>query len=285
MKKIILLLCIVMGWVGIIRAQSPWLSDTRLSTVSLEWDKPLFDDRSIDRDEITTVSSVLFLTGRMRIRENFRFVAELPLSHFGYENNNPLGGDDNSTVLGNLYVGTIYDINTGNLNTHTFVELGVRIPTTPNPKTEKHFGGDTGRFAELERSEAFTSDVWGIPLIANHVTSVRGPLAVRLRLGTIYDLFIDEQEDVANQMHLLYGLTALGRQSTVEAYLGFSGRNQFMGLPSGLDFWDSGLTQIRAGIARPFRNITPGIYLRKPLGENYNRAVDLAYGFSIEIRG
>jgi len=274
-----------MGWAAIIHAQSPWLSDTRLSTVSLEWDKPLFDDRSIDRDDITTVSSVLFLTGRMRISDNVRFVAELPVSHFGYENNKPLGGDDNSTVLGNVYVGSIYDINTGNLNTHTFVELGIRIPTTPNPRTDEQFGGKTGRLAELERSEAFTSDVWGIPLIANHVTSVRGPLAIRFRLGTVYVLFIDEQEDVANQMHLLYGLTALARQSTVEAYLGFSGRNQFMGLPSGLDFWDSGLTQIRAGIARPFLNITPGIYLRKPMGENYNRAVDLAYGFSIEIRG
>lgn len=285
MKKIILLLAVALGCSGLTYAQSPWLSDTRLSTVSLEWDKPLFDARSFDRDDISTASSVLFLSGRVRINDNFRFVAELPLSHFGYENNNPQGGDDNSTVLGNVYVGSIYDINTGNLNTHTFVELGVRIPTTPDPKVNKEFGGRTGRFSELERAEAFSNDVWTIPLIVNHVTSVSEPFAFRLRLGTAYNIFVDEREDTDDQMDLFYGVMALYRPSTFEGHLGFSGRNQIVGLPSGLDFWDSGLTQIRAGIARPFQNITPGIYVRKPLGENYNRAVDFAYGFSIEIRG
>jgi len=285
MKKTILLLIMAVWWAGNTYAQSPWLSDTRLSSISLEWDKPLFDDRTFDRSDVSNASSVLFLSGRIRVNDNFRFVAELPVSNFGYQGNNPFGGDDNSTVIGNIYAGGIYDVNTGNPNTHSFIELGVRIPTTPDPRTNKRFGSSTGRFSELERQEAFGSDQWSVPLIGNYVTTVSDPFAVKFRLGTVYDLFVDNLKNLDNQLHLLYRLSAMYRPTNFEAYLGFSGRNQYAGLPSGIDFWDSGLTQLRAGIARPFQNITPGVYVRKPLGDNYNRALDFAYGFSIEIRG
>jgi hypothetical protein len=262
-------------------AQSPWLSDSRLSSVSLEWDKPLFDERTLDRDLITNASSVLFVTGRLRVNDNFRVVGELPISHFGFENTNP-SGDDNSTVIGNIYAGGVWDINMRNPNNHFFFELGVRIPTAPESMTER-FGGLTGMLSENERVEAFTTDSWAIPLIGNFVTSVRGPLALKFRLGTIYDVYIDDLKDFDNEFHLLYGLTGLYRESNFEAHLGFGGRNQYAG--NNPDFFDDGFTQIRAGIARPFGNLTPGVYVRKPLGENYNQLVDIAYGFSIEIRG
>lgn len=285
MKRALLLLIVAGCWAGQSLAQSSWLSDTRLTSLSFEWDKPIFDDRTFDRDDVTGASSVLFITGRARVGDSFRLVAELPISHFGYESNNPFGGDDNSTTLGNIYAGGIWDINTSNPNTHTFIEFGVRIPTAPSQRDDKRFGSTTGRFSELERREAFGEDTWSIPLIANYVTSVREPFALKFRLGTAYDLFVDELKNVDNQLHLLYGLTTMYREQKVEAYLGFSGRNQYSGLPSGTDFWDTGLTQIRAGIARPFRNITPGIYARLPLGDNYTQTLDFAYGISLEIRG
>lgn len=60
------------------------------------------------------------------------------------------------------------------------------------------------------------------------------------------------------------------------------GRNQYVG--NNVDFGDSGFTQVRAGVARPFGNVVPGIYVRKPLGENYNQLVDWAVGLNLEIR-
>lgn len=280
MKKVILLL-VIGCWAGATYAQSPWLSDTRLSSISIEWDKPLFDDRTLDRDVVTGATSVMFITGRFRVGDNFRLVGELPISHFGFEDTNP-AGDDNSTVIGNIYAGGIFDINMGNPNSHMFVELGVRVPTAPESISDR-FGGFTGMLSENERLEAFTTDSWAIPLIGNYVTSVSGPFAMKFRLGTVYDILVDDLDSFDNEWHLLYGLTGLYRESTVEAYLGFSGRNRYVG--NDADFFDDGLTQLRAGIARPFRNITPGVYVRKPLGENYNQLVDFAYGISIEIRG
>lgn len=285
MKRALILLIVAGCWAGQTFAQSAWLSDSRLSSVSLEWDKPVFDDRTFDRDDVSGASSVLFLTGRFRATDNLRIVAELPISHFGFEGNNPLG-DDNSTVIGNVYLGSIWDINTTNPNNHVFVEVGVRIPTTPEPRTQDRFGGITGLASETtDRAEAFMWDTWSIPAIASLVTSVRDPFALKFRVGTVYDIFADDLKNQDNNMWLLYGLTTMYRQPRVEAHLGFAGRNQYVGLPSGVDFWDSGATQIRAGIARPFRNVTPGIYARLPLGDNYNQVLDFAYGISLEIRG
>lgn len=266
-------------------AQSPWLSDTRLTSVSLEWDKPLFDDRTLDRDLVTGISSSLFVTGRFRVSDNFRFVGELPISHFGFESNNPVG-DDNSTVIGNVYVGGIWDVNTANPTNHAYIELGVRIPTTPQPNVNDRFGGTTGLLAEVsDRMEAYMWDTWAIPVVGNFVTTVNKPFAVKGRLGTVYDIFTDDLKNSDNSLWLLYGVTALYQASTLEGHLGFSGRNQYVGNISGVNFWDSGFTQLRAGVARPFRNVTPGVYVRMPLGDNHTQVLDFAYGFSLEIRG
>lgn len=283
MKKSVLILIMAGFWAVSAFAQSPWLSDARLSMISLEWDKPVFDDRTFDQKDVTDASSVLFLTGRARINDDLRFVAEVPFSYFGYKSNP--AGDNNSTVIGNVYVGGIKDFNTSNPNNHAFIELGVRIPTTPDPRTQDRFGGISGLASERsDRVEAFMSDTWAVPLIGNFVSSVSGPFAVRARLGSIYDIFTDDLKNEDNSLWLLYGITGMYRKPTFEANAGFSGRNQYVGNPSGVDFWDSGATQVRAGVARPFRNVTPGIYARLPLGDNYTRVLDFAYGVSIEIR-
>lgn len=282
-NRIILLTMSTLLWAGVTYAQSPWLSDSRMTSFSMEWDKPLFNDRFIDRGDVSGASSVLFLTGRFRVNENLRLVTELPISHFGYESDNPVG-DDNSTVIGNIYVGGIYDIHTANPDNHAFVELGVRIPTTPDPNLEDRFGGITGAASESsDRMEAFMFDSWTIPAVANLVARVDGPFAVKTRLGTIYDIFTDDLKNEDNSLWLLYGVTALYREEKVEAHLGFAGRNQYVGNPSSIDFWDSGYTQLRAGIARPFRNVTVGVHARLPLGKNYTDLLDFAYGFNLEF--
>jgi hypothetical protein len=160
MKKLTLSVLFIALWTGLVFAQSPWLNDTRNSSITFEWDKPLFDDRTFDRKDVTGVSSAMFLTGRMLITDNFLFVAELPISHFGYKDGNP-SGEDNSTMLGNIYAGGIYNVDLRNPDNHLFVELGVRIPTTRTPTADR-FGNFTGIISEAsDRSEAFLADAHG----------------------------------------------------------------------------------------------------------------------------
>lgn len=283
MKKLICTVVLFGLWTGLVLAQSPWLNDTRTSSISLEWDKPIFDDRTFERKDVTAVSSAMFLTGHVKITENFLFVGELPISHFGYKNGNPFGGEDNSTMLGNIYAGGIYNVDLRNPDNHLFVELGVRFPTARTPDNIEWFGNFTGQKSEAsDRMEAFQWDTWSVPLIGNFITPVSGPFALKVRLGTVYCIFADDLKDLENDLHLVYGLTGLYRDSNVEAHLGFSGRNTYVG--NDPDFFEEGFTQLRAGVALPFGNIVPGVFVRKPLGENFNRLVNFSYGFNIEIR-
>jgi hypothetical protein len=282
MKTLMLTLLFAGLCTGLAFAQSPWINDTHTSSITLEWDKPIFDERTFDRSEVSAASSAMFLTGRMLMTDNIVFVAELPISHFGYKNGNPFGGDDNSTMIGNLYAGGIYNADLRNPDNHLFVELGVRIPTAKSPNDDR-FGNFTGMMSEAsDRMEAFLWDTWSIPVIGSFVTPITGPFDVKLRLGTAYNIYTGDFEDLDNTLHLLYGVTALYRDVNTEAYIGFSGRNPYAG--NDPDFFEDGFTQLRAGVALPFRNIVPGVYVRKPLGENFNQLVDFSFGFTLEFR-
>lgn len=280
MKKLFITILLVGLCTSVAAAQSPWLSDVRSSSVSLEWDKPLLDSRTYNQDDISAASSVLFLTGKVRVNGNLRLVAELPMSHFGFKRGSTFA-EDNSTMLGNVYVGGVYDLFTSDAENHAMVELGARIPTTRSP-SDKRFANQIGAFSDIDRREAFAYDTWSIPLIATYIRHIEGPFAARVRLGTAYNIYTDDLKDLDNEWHLLYGISALYRQPIFEAQLGFMGRNQYAG--NNVDFADSGFTQLRAGVARPFRNVVPGVYVRKPLGENYNALVDWAFGVNVEFR-
>lgn len=189
MKKLITTLFIGL-LAGSAIAQSPWLSNTRTSSLALEWDKPWLDSRTYDQDDIATGSSVLFVTGRLRMNDNLRLEAELPVSYFGFKRATPFA-KDNSTMLGNIYVGGIYNLFMQNPDNEAFIELGVRIPTTQEP-SDKRFGNQLGGFSEVDRREAFSYDTWSIPLIATYVRHFDGPFAARVRLGTAYDIYTDD---------------------------------------------------------------------------------------------
>ncbi|MDR8394403.1 hypothetical protein NC796_24860 [Aliifodinibius sp. S!AR15-10] len=178
--------------------------------------------------------------------------------------------DYENTIIGNIYIGGILRKDTQETDGHFFIEFGFRLPTTPKPKINKITAQSTGLRSELsDRFEAFVSNTWAIPLIVNFVKPVKDPMAIKFRLGTVWD----ERKDSENMFFLLYGLTGLYRTSTVEAYLGINGRSPYAG--NDTEFFNDGFSQLRAGVARPFNEIVPGIYLRKPVGENYNRWVDL----------
>ena len=89
MKKLTLPILLLVFFSGLSNAQSPWFNETRLSSITFEWDNPSFDERTYDNDDLTWGSSVLFATARFRLNDNLRFEAEVPFSYFGYENNNP----------------------------------------------------------------------------------------------------------------------------------------------------------------------------------------------------
>jgi len=60
-----------------------------------------------------------------------------------------------------------------------------------------------------------------------------------------------------------------------------AGRNHLLG--NDPDFADSGLTQLRGGVSFRLQRVEPGIFARLPLGDNYNKIINRAYGISLKL--
>lgn len=292
MKKLIVSSLLVVLWMGSCYAQSPWLSNARANKILLEWDKPIFSsDEGFGREDATAASSVVFLTGDIVITDNFSLIVELPFSHFGLVDEERASGFDNeNTVVGNLYMGGLLDINVKTPGDRLFIEFGLRVPTTPDPETNQVVAQATGLRSEMsDRFEAFIDDYWAIPLIGNYVTTFEEPVAIKLRLGTVWvnPLKFSNRffysKDSERTLHLLYGITGFYNASPIEISLGINGRSPFVSNRN-RNFFNDGFSQLRAGVMRPFNHIVPGIYLKKPIGENYSKWVDWGYGLNIEYR-
>lgn len=282
MKKLILSsLVVVFWWGGVSYAQSPWLSNSQSNKILLEWAKPIFSDEMGSAwEKMTAGSSVYFLTGEIGVTEKISLTTELPFSYLGFvEEYISPEFDYENTIIGNIYIGGILRNYARETDDQLFIEFGVRLPTTPEPRIDKVTAQSTGLRSELsDRFEAFVSNTWSVPLIANLVKTLQEPVAIKFRLGTVWD----EREGADNMLFLLYGLTGLYHTPTIEAYVGINGRSPYVG--NNPDFFNDGYSQLQVGLARPFNYIVPGAYLRKPVGENYNQWMDWGYGFNIEFR-
>lgn len=281
MKKLLLSSLILLLWIEVSYAQSQWMRNSESQHVFLEWDKPVFsNDFGLTKDDVTAASSVLFLSAQIGVAENTWFAVSLPISHFGLEEHlRSEGFEDQNTTIGNLYLGGIFVTEIEESDNRLIIEAGIWLPTMSDQNNNQVAGQTTGLRSEVaDRLEAFLTDNWGIPVVANFATSRANPVAVKLRLGTIFD----KTKDLDTTLFLLYGITGILNASTAEISLGINGRSPYMG--NDPDFFKDGFSQARAGVAFPFNQIVPGFYAKIPVGDNYDMFVDWGYGFNIEYR-
>ncbi len=275
MKKLIIPAIISIMLIGNVNAQSPWVNGGKTSFIMLDWDKPFFNSDNVGKD-ISAASSVLFLTGRYSLTNKFRMTFELPISHYGVRGTQYLSKIQ-STDIGNIYIGGELNVSSFNSPNDTYIEFGVRIPT----RSEIGIGNLTGGLSENDRKEAFFINTWSIPIILNLITPHNKSFAFKFRLGSIYDIYTDKIEGENNDLHLIYGISALVRKPEYQISLGLSGRNHIAGNQP--DFINSGLTQIRARMSKSFNKWSPGLYVRKSLGKNYRSLVDWAVGLTLKV--
>lgn len=289
--KRLYLTCMFLGlWFRFCNAQSQWMNDIHTSSIFIEWDKPIFNSSygGLGKEEVSAISSDIFLTGSYLINDYFSLQAELPISHFGYERNYN-DGNQNSTVIGNIYLGTKFFFITKSKYSDPYIELGIRIPTTPDFKGSRSFGHLTGLRSELsDRFEAFLWDTWSIPVIGNYlIKSINQSVAIKLRLGTIYNIYTGDTRirGSENELHLLYGITTYYKISSFETQLGLNGRRRIAGLNHNVQLNDfNSFTQVRAGISYPLRHIHTGFFARIPVGKQYKKWIDWGYGITLEVR-
>lgn len=207
-------------------------------------------------------------------------MVEFPFSHFGFSESVAVSNFETSnTAIGNIYVGGKLNYTNDNSEEQLLIELDLRVPTTPEPSNDQVAAQASGLRSEMsDRLEAFMLHIWALPVIVNLHTKINNELAVKLRLGNIWDIY----EDSENSVSLLYGVSGFYQPSDIEIFAGINGRSPYIG--NNPSFFKDGFSQIRGGLSYNFGNIVPGFYIKKAIGENYNLLVDWGYGLNIEYQ-
>lgn len=279
MKAIFISLILSLICAGILHAQSPWVNGDEKSTITLDWDRPAINTDNWGNN-IRSLSSVVFLTGRFKANDRFLLVIDLPISHFGVKST-PYSNANTKTSIGNIYLGGELNVSPRDWEHRSYLEFGVRLPIVADDGSG--YGGVTGLLSENDRKEAFLPQTTIIPVIGNFIANLNRSFALKFRLGGIYDIYTDKKYwgDSQNDLFLLYGVTGLLLNPAFDAQLEFTGRNHLAGNDPNFD--KSGFTQVRAGVSKSFNDFTPGLYVRVPLGNNYRDFIRWAIGVTMKI--
>lgn len=163
---------VLVGFVFVspVSAQSFWLAQSQSdeNSITVEFAKPNFEKIF----DVTTLTSLWFVSGRFAVGKNIVIVGELPLAYGKID----VDGADSETVIGNPYGG----IEVRKAGSNLFGELGVRLPITADDKPVASFVGTNG---DLDRLEAFVPDLFGIVGRVNYQGIHASNVLIRLRVG------------------------------------------------------------------------------------------------------
>jgi hypothetical protein len=261
-------------------AQSAWFvnPNTEQATVSADWSKPNFG-QFVNNNYVTTFSSVLFIQGYVPVNDNFAFIADIPISHWGYNDNINMDIQDPHTTIGNIYIGGVYKFNdTANGRFSQSVEIGTRLSTMPEPDFPDERGLLTGFLSSIDRKEAFTPDVVPFFGLFNGDYKLNTVVTLSFTGGATYwtnveDLFRDNQLFLMQRLMVHFDTNELGGR------LGLSGKYNVApgdGLLSDLD-----ITQVWAGVNKTFSDWTIEAYVRSPLtNSDLRRAIGVKASFA-----
>ena len=248
-------------------AQSVWIDQHLDQGLALEALKPSFSEGG----DVTFLTSVLYLSGRLRLSERVRVVAELPVSHFGADDE---FGDEGGTSLGNPYVG----VEIAEAGASTFFEVGLRVPLA----SEEGGGLETGFLADYDRVEAFVPDWVSILLVPNYVYDSLSGFSVRLRLGPSL-LVATDKDEFSDRVELfgLYGAQLWYQAGQVRVGAGFTGR--LIVTEEGLNFEERSVHHVGVALIGDLGTVRSGLHLKVPVDEELGDILDYVVGVSLSV--
>ncbi len=245
-------------------------------TVAVEVLKPNFTDA----EGVEFVTSAWFVSGLWKFRDNWAFLAELPLARYGQElrvNGQPTL-DISETTIGNLYTGVRY----GQPNGTFSANLGVRFPFAEQDKVNAELAG---RFSDVERWDAFVPNALGFIGTGQYRLQLNHGFFIGARGGGSFLVNTDKEtgED-ASDLYLLYGVSAGYRAPKFDLTADFSGRflatNDVGGF--GENSWHFAALSATYKVGR----VWPGVQFKLPLDKDSRDVVDFVGGvhFLINVR-
>lgn len=257
--------------------QSFWVNqNSNVSTVSLEWTKPFFDDGGLDdNDKISFFTTSGFLSGKYKINGKLSLFADFPFSHWEFKDGDGVDVQDPHTTLGNIYIGGIYNIPFKIHSINSSIEFGGRIPTMPEPDFPDKRGGFTGFVAEPERRESFTYKTTAVQAFYEIEYAYNSDMSINAGLGVSYwtnpeNQFYDKRVDIAQKVNATFKLNkyTLG--------MGFTGKYHTKGNDPFFENYNT--TQVSTEFGRQFDSIKTIFFVQAPLQDTF---YDFGIGFTL----
>jgi len=275
----LLALLVVVGAVDSVKAQPVWLSPTPDPGISVEVLKPKFEETQFE--SISILSSVWFLSARIRMDRTFHALWELPIAGFDGEYYNYYYGYypgpiswpiDGETAVGNPYIG----LEVMDRREMWYGRFGVRLPIIGD---DNYYAREYGIVADVDRAEAFSDDLTPL-MIRFGIRSPRGSnLAVHAWAGPTFWLYGGNYTG-DNETLIDYGIQMWVVSDVARIAGGITGR--YIISLEDADFGESSVHQFgfAANVGRG--SIRPGVHFRVPLDEDWDfTGVDFIYGINL----
>ncbi|MFQ5864518.1 MAG: hypothetical protein ACE5IW_04730 [bacterium] len=248
-------------------AQSIWVDQSSHNSIAIEILKP-----HLDGDEnFTFISSAWFLSGRFWLGENVVIMGELPLAYGALDEN--FGFDEDETIIGNPYIG----LELRKQGSPVYAEIGGRIPLTPD---DKFLAPTIGSYSDLDRLEAFASDVITLTAKMNYHQISASNLAFRIRGGPTFWINTGGNGD-DSELLLDYSAQVGYEGERITVLGGLTGR--LLVTEGDLDLGERTFHQLGVAASVGLGTVRPGVHLRFPIDEDSNDLIDFVLGFNLAI--
>ncbi len=257
--------------VSSLNAQSIWQDYSTQQALTLEILKPVYHDR----EDVSFLTSVLFLSARIPVTRSVIFVAELPFSYINWDI--PQGPDLGSQqTFGNPYFG----LELGFRRSPLFFEAGVRAPLTADLDGDNALATHNGYVTDfVDRAEAFAPDAIPISGFLNCVFRSRTGFSLRLRGGPAFWIATGDRKD--SETFILYSAQVWYDTGDLRFGGGFSGR--YLASAEDGDFGERSTHQLTFALDFLLGTFRPGIQVRIPLDENYRDVLNVVIGVTLGI--
>lgn len=250
-------------------AQSIWLDRSQDKMLALEILKPSFKGE----ENVSFTTAAYFLSYRMPLSENVRFVGELPFAHgdFGRDVNFFFLRFGPGSTFGNPYLG----VEVQKQDSPLFAEFGVRAPLTSDNQLQ---AVTTGLVADFDRMEAFMPNTVPLTVMLNYRQKSTSGLTFRLRGGPS---FLVGTEDGGSQWLLGYSAQVGYETEPFSVNAGFTGRAN---LSEEGNFGERSVHQLGLAANLGLGNVRPGIHFRMPLDQDTRDGLDYVVGINLGIQ-
>ncbi len=275
-------------------------SVTSRPQVSLQWTRPSFDSNDLAGEVSTsTLTSRLVVAGQYPISPRTRLVADLPIGHFGIDDEDAGEADGtSSTEVGNPYLGVHTRYGDGSSLAEGWAAgAGVRLPLASMPdeaETPEEFRQGlvdllallTSSISDLSRVEAFLPDTFTARGYGGYTARSGEGLAGRLRTGLSLLVPTENGDERDNIVLFDYGGRAWYDGDPLRVGFGLGGRTNLNTDEEGINIEnldERSRFYLDAALQAQFDQVRPGLILRVPLSEEASDALDYAAGVSLTV--